>query len=243
MTPPLTVAFFTFAPSTDHPRHHYALRCLDELLVNLGYDGELNLHIADDGSGPGHVELLEAVGRERNWGGRITTSNSERRGYGASYNAMTNVVHGFDSELVLSVEDDWALMRPFDVTPLAEAFGADPELNCIRLNYLGFGAQGIMRGRIVRHLPGRTFLMFDPACPEYHLWSAGPRIETVGFQRKLGLFREHCSAGEMEIDVAGRPASREGIAWPLDAGVNAALDFPSVFAHIGTVSVKDEPVR
>jgi len=236
--PKLTVAFFTYTPSMSHPRHQYATRCLDELLTNLGYDGPCNLHIADDGSPPEHLEALRAVAHKRPWADQVTCTDSQRRGYGASYNAMTNAVHGFPDELVLSVEDDWALMRPFDVTALCSAFAADARINCIRLNYLGFA--GELRGSVIRPVPGQGFLLLDPFSPEYHVWSAGPRIETVHFQRELGLFREHCIAGEMEIDVAGRSVSRHGICWPLDAGVNSSLDNPSTFAHIGTVSVKDD---
>jgi hypothetical protein len=188
-------------------------------------------------------------------GRSCSTSNSERTGYGASYNAMTNMVHGANEEMVLSVEDDWMLSRRFDLTPLAKVLQAGlrdlaetkapaPEnftgmpIECIRLGYLGWTQP--LRGELVRPLPGQTFLMLDPATPEHHIFSAGPRLETVAFQRRLGLWPEHVYAGIAEVDVAARPQSRRGVAWPLDQGVNAALDNPSLFAHIGSVSIKDE---
>lgn len=240
MLPQLTVAFFTFSPDADHPRTKYARDCLGSLLLNLGYEGELRYHMADDGSWPGHVDNLAAMfGPDR---APPSHSDSHRAGYGASYNAMTNTVHGFPDELVLCVEDDWYLMRPLDLTPLARCL-EDARINCVRLNYLGIAGDRSMRGYIIKPIPGQTMLLLDPECADYHLWSAGPRLETVAFQRQLGLFREHCSAGEMEIDVAGRHQAREGICWPLDFQVNASLDNPSTFAHVGTVSVKDEPVQ
>jgi hypothetical protein len=162
---------------------------------------------------------------------------------------MTAVVHGDDREMVLSVEDDWLLSRPLELTPLARVL-QEPERDigpenftgvricCIRLGYLGWTKP--LRGELVRPIAGQTFLLLDPATPEHHVFSAGPRLETVAFQRHLGLWPEHVYAGVAEVDVAGRAQSRRGIAWPLDLGLNAALDNPSVFAHIGTVSIKDE---
>lgn len=254
MLPRITVCLFTFTPAVDHPRARYATATLTALLHNLSYEGELAWHVADDGSPSDHrVSLGNVVQIEK--GIRPTVSNSERAGYGASYNAMTSLVHRGNEEMVLSVEDDWLLSRPFDITPLAkvlqdgqaalwenrapapENFAAIP-IECIRLGYLGWTQP--LRGELVRPLPGQTFLLLDPATPEHHVFSAGPRLETVAFQRRLGLWPEHTYAGVAEVDVAARPQSRRGVAWPLDQGVNAALDNPSLFAHIGTVSIKDE---
>ncbi len=248
--PPITVALFTYAPSIESPRHEYARATLKSLINNLSYEGPLRWHIADDGSAPGHREtLMEGAPRLL----IASVSDSERRGYGASYNAMTQAVHRDDTDLVLCVEDDWLLSRPLDLTPLARSLQAPPfetrqfdgsmkahQLLCIRLGYLGWTNE--LRGHLVRPIAGQTFLMLDPDCPEHHVFSAGPRLETVGFERRLGLWPEHCTAGPCELAVAGRSVSRLGVAWPLDQGVNAALDNPSLFAHIGSVSVKDEAV-
>jgi hypothetical protein len=249
--PKITVALFTYSPAIDHARHRYACGTLASLLLNLHYEGQLAWHIADDGSPAEHrQQLRQAV---LHAGAVATSSDSERAGYGASYNAMTAVVHRDDAEMVLCVEDDWLLSRPLDLTPLARVLqlpDLDPVLDngsenftgmairCIRLGYLGWTKP--LRGELVRPLPGQTFLMLDPATPEHHVFSAGPRLETVGFQRRLGLWLEHCYAGVAEVDAASRPQSRRGVAWPLDQGINAALDNPSVFVHIGSVSIKDE---
>lgn len=263
--PRITIALFTYSPDLEHPRHRYAEATLTALCQKLAYEGELRWHIADDGSGDGHVaHLAELWARNRPSGSRLTTSNSERRGYGASYNAMTMVVHDSDDDLILCVEDDWLLSRPFDLTPLARAIQAPPfevrrvftmqtndgdrfvegdfamPLECIRLGYLGWTKE--LRGYLIRPIAGQTFLMLDPAASEHHVFSAGPRLETVRFERRLSVWPEHCTAGPCEMAVAARRESRYGVAWPLDQGVNAALDNPSLFAHIGTVSVKDEGV-
>lgn len=252
LLPKITVAVFTYSPAIDNPRHFYACATVDSLLRNLSYEGMLGWHIADDGSPTEHRQQLRQ--QILHAGKSATSSNSERAGYGASYNAMTAEVHGSDREMVLCVEDDWLLSRPLDLTPLARVLQLPPvdmdsapgpenftnmAICCIRLGYLGWTKP--LRGELVRPLPGQTFLMLDPATPEHHVFSAGPRLETVAFERHLGLWPQHVFAGEAEVAVAGRPQSRRGIAWPLDQGINAALDNPSAFAHIGAVSIKDEP--
>lgn len=244
--PPVTVAIFTYSPSMDHARHLYACGTLEALLQNLHYEGELRWHIADDGSPTEHRQQLRQLIMHEAYG-YPTASNSERAGYGASWNAMTQLVHRADTDLVLCVEDDWMLARPFDLTPLARAIMHEPtggnedhgfKIDCVRLGYLGWTQP--LRGELIRPVPAQTFLMLDALSPEHHVFSAGPRLETVRYQRNLGTWPEHCIAGVAELDVAGRPQSRRGVAWSLDQGVNAALDNPSLFAHIGTVSVKDE---
>lgn len=242
--PPITVALFTYAPDLAHARHQYALDTLRGALEHLRYDGELRWHIADDGSGPDHATSLADLVLHVMPPMRLTWSDSARRGYGASWNAMTGVVHQEDQDLVLCLEDDWLLVRRLDLTPLASAIVATQDaddrdvIRCIRLGYLGWTQP--LFGRLIRPIAGQTFLRLESGSPEHHVFSAGPRLETVAFERSLGLWPEHVVAGIAEMDVAGRPQSRQGVVWPLDQGINAALDNPSTFVHIGGVSVKDE---
>lgn len=229
----ITVAFFTYTPSPDHPRAAYANATLPALLDNLTYaKGELAYLIADDGSPPEHVEHLRAHLDRRNL--PVTITHTDHRGYGGNYNAATQVTHSDGTDLVLAVEDDWLLTRNFDLSDLADALAENwhgLELSCVRLGYLGW--TNPLRGDLIQRAR-QTFLLFDPECSEVHVFAGHPRLETVAFERRVGPWPEMMKAGYTEMEVCNRPESRAGVAWPLDAGVNASQDFASLFSHIGS---------
>ncbi len=111
-------------------REEYAFKTLDAL-KNLSATGdELWLHVADDGSDPEFREALMARARAQ-FGDRTSISNSEGRGYGGSYNLSMQDAHRV-ADLVLPLEDDWELSRPFDLAPIAAALRADV-FRCCRL--------------------------------------------------------------------------------------------------------------
>lgn len=91
----------------------------------LNYDGDIHLHIADDGS------TLEWE-PEKYWGGKITYSRQERRGVGASLNA--GFKQAFEtSPLVAYFVDDWILEHPFDLTPWAYLLEKREDVGIVRL--------------------------------------------------------------------------------------------------------------
>lgn len=235
----VTVVLFTFQPHEDSERTVYAQRTLIAALNHLQFSGDLRFHIADDGSSIAHVHNLASIAY-RHTGKSPTISISERRGYGGNWNAMTGVVHQWDNDKVLCLEDDWVLLEDLDLDPLVSAMDAsNGELRCVRLGYLGWTDP--LRGEL-RRWAGQTFLMLDPDSPEKHVFSGGPRLETVAFQRTQGEWPEGLGAGHTELVVCGRDESRRGVAWPLDARLNADIAIPSKFAHIGTETVKDAPL-
>jgi LmbE family N-acetylglucosaminyl deacetylase len=236
----VTIMLLTYTPSLDHPRAEYARRTLTAALSNLrpGPDVELRLHIADDGSPEGHVETLKAYAAASYPGIEITTSNSERGGYGLNYNLGCQAVHDV-TDFVLALEDDWQLMRPLDLTPLVRALtesyrlvGAKPNhwIRCIRLGYLGFSSS--ITGRLVE-FADQKFFIFDANAPEQYLFAGHARLETVEFERAVGPWTPGLGAGATELDVIGRPQARIGVAWPFDL-VHSAGD---LFAHIGDESL------
>lgn len=223
----IAVVFLTYAKDTKSARHLYAQKSLLSLIQKLSFrGGELRYFIADDGSGPGHVETLLKILEDYH----ITPlghSNSNHKGYGGNYNAATQIVHGW-ADAVLAVEDDWELVRSFDLSDLSRAF--NHEIQCIRLGYLGW--TNPIGGSLVQSA-GQTFLRFDPSCIENHVFAGHPRLETVDFEKRLGPWPEGLQAGFTEMEVCHRLESRVGVAWPLDAGVNASQDYCNTFAHIG----------
>ncbi len=218
---------------------------LTALCENLYYDGPLVLHIADDGSpdqpdgadGAGPVAYIEELRQFAegimHFTSSVATSTSVRMGYGGSYNAASQVTHAY-ADVLLPLEDDWELSRPFDITPLVRAL-ADPRVNCIRLGYLGYTQA--LRGEVIDvtveddHLG--KYLLFDPDCPERHVFAGHPRLETRDFQKAVGPWPERIQAGQTEFDVSGRPESRQGVCWPLDLGIPGSQRRDSLFRHIG----------
>lgn len=240
--PTVGVIFLTYAPDSDDGQKRSAIAhtSMSALRRGLRYSGTVRVHIADDGSErSSHVSSLVGVARRR-WGGP-TVTDSHRGGYGASYNLATQVVHG-DAEVLLVLEDDWELTRMLDLDPLVATLVTAPppdgddivrRIRCIRMGYLGQTKP--IRGEVVTRAAGKM-LVLDPASEERHIFAGGPRLETREFERDLGPWPEGLAAGWTEFEVSGRPASRDGVAWPLDYGPASQSD-GSLFRHIGAVGL------
>ena len=207
---------------------------LSALSEYLSYDGPLVLHLSDDGSperpdGTPYIDALRMFA-EGVWPDvDVQTSTSVRMGYGGSYNAASQSTHAY-ADVLLPLEDDWELSRPFDITPLVHAL-ADPRVNCIRLGYLGYTQA--LQGTVIDVNPMGKTLLFDEASPERHIFAGHPRLETRAFQRAIGPWPERIQAGQTEFDVSGRPESRVGVCWPLDLGIPGSQRHDSLFRHIG----------
>lgn len=213
-----------------YDRLNYAERTLRTLASNLLWSGELRLHIADDGSPDAYRCRLHDLAREL-FGVPVTVTNTERRGYGASYNAATMAVHE-SSDLILPLEDDWTLTRPLDADHIAAVL-ADRSagfVGMVRLGYLGF-VEPILGSTV--HLAGGTYLLLDPASPSHDVAAGHPRIETVEWARRVGPWTEGLDPGQTERDWTGRPAARRGVLWPLDVSATG-----NCFCHIGTVQAR-----
>lgn len=223
----ISVVLFTYN------RPDYARRTLEVAGANLHSTHPIWCHIADDGSPQSQRDDLVEIAHGY-FGDRVSVSDSDRRGYGGSYNLATQYVHEH-SEIILPLEDDWELQRPLDLDPLVTAL-ADPRINCIRMGYLGF-TQPLLGVTI--QAAGQTFLLLDPASPEPHVFSGHPRLETRDFQRKMGPWPENMAAGETEFEVAHRTNSRTGVVWPLDL----CYSWGNLWAHIGTVPSESPTVR
>lgn len=181
-------------------------------LDRLGYSGPLHVHIADDGSIPGHVDQLREIAAGYPHVQSVGASNAQRSGYGRSYNLATQQTHPHHS-IFLALEDDWRLSRPLDIDPLVETLTRTNGIDCIRLGYLGFTQP--IRGDFA-HTPGGVMALLDPASMEPHVFAGHPRIETVEFQRRVGPWLEGLPAGQTEFDVSTRDDARRGVAWPAD---------------------------
>lgn len=227
MTDRLTIMLLTYAADAKSERAKYAMTTLRSVLDNLRYDGEIAVHIADDGSPDAHRATLRKLAGGYKHVVAVGESNAKRRGYGASYNLATQAVHP-GTGFVLPLEDDWELVRELDVTPFV--LGLDGgRFGCVRLGYLGTTQE--LRGRVL-HSWGKTYLELDPTSPEPHVWAGHPRIETVEWQRDVGPWPEGLEPGSTEFAVAHIPAARDGVVFPLYWDMS--------FAHIGTVQARED---
>lgn len=223
--PPLCVLLLTYN------RFQYAKHALALFLQRAHYSGELSLHVADDGSPSGYTDrLLKAVAKEVPLPAQVTSTNSERGGYGKNYNLALQQIHHF-AEIILPLEDDWDLQRELDLDPLVRAL--QEGIGCIRLGYLGWTQE--LRGKFI-HAAGQTFLLLDKDSPEPHIAAGHPRLETREWERFIGPWSEDASLdpGTTEFEWCHRPQAREGVVWPVDL-VHPRGD---LFAHVGAVRAR-----
>ena len=170
----ISICLFTHAIPKE--RGEYAKRTLASLDKLSGDD--FWLHIADDGSPQSFRDDLLAQACEM-FGDNVSISNSEGKGYGASYNVSTQSTHQ-RGDLVLPLEDDWEVQRPFNLDPFTKLLREDT-YRCIRMGYIGFTDSLICRWE---YHDGLHYLRFDPKSPEKHVFAGGPRLDTVKFQKE-----------------------------------------------------------
>lgn len=225
--PAVCLIVLTYAPPEHPQRAIAAVNTLVAALNNIRYSGLLNVHIADDGSPEAHREKLREIAGGYDHVGTVGVTNTERGGYGASYNRATQAVHT-GNEIVIPLEDDWRLTRDLDLDPLvATLLDDDLGIRCIRLGYVGFTQQ--LFGEFL-HTPAGPMLLIDPESPEPHVFAGHARIETREFERAIGPWPEGIAAGPTEFEVSHRPEARRGNAWPLNYGP-ASQRTDALFVH------------
>ena len=221
----IVLCLFTFN------RMREARLTLESAAKSLRASEDIWLHIADDGSSQEYRDELLDLARSL-YGERVSITNSARSGYGGNYNAATQVIH-YMADLILPLEDDWQLMRELDLDPIAKVLRAG-HFNCVRLGYIGYTKE--LRATL-RWYENLHWLEFDSESPEKHIWTGGPRLETVAFQRNLGPWPDRMEQGQTELEVCGREESKIGVAWPIDI-ISIRGD---AFSHVGTYKAGFEP--
>jgi len=181
------------------------------------------VHIASDGDDDEYLSALMFIANDFDLA-FVTTTNSERSGYGANYNLATQVVHGFASH-VLPLEDDWELTRDLDLDIFIQALDS-LDAGCMRLGYLGYTQP--LRGELAAAV-GRHWLRLDPSSAEPHVFAGHPRLETVAWERSVGPWPEGLEPGQTEFAVAHIAESRYGVIWP----IQEIKPYGDMFVHIG----------
>lgn len=209
-----------------------ARRTLEALAKNLCCSESLWLHIADDGSPQEYRDELLDLARSH-YEENVSITNSERSGYGGNYNAATQVIHRI-GDIVLPIEDDWELVRELDIS-LAVKVLRDGTFGCVRMGYVGYTQE--LWSKFV-WAEGLHWLALDPDSPERHVWTGGPRLETVDWERAVGPWPEGLEQGLTEFEVSGRVAARNGVAWPIDL----IKPMGDAFVHIGSEKAEIEGI-
>lgn len=202
----LTICLLTYN------RFDYAHKTLQNVLENTTYtNGTLHVHIADDGSPGDYVDRLRYLAGCYDKVASVSHSITERKGYGGNFNRATNIIHDY-SDYVLPLEDDWVLTAPLDLNPIIQDMQSDSDIQCIRLAPVGWTFQQLAEFVGVNF---RTYLHLLPESTNQYVFSGNPRVESVLFERSVGLWPESLSPGQTEISVMGRTAARTGIYVPM----------------------------
>lgn len=132
---PLTLLMTTYAPAggigeATEAAAHYSIR---QWSKRIRYNGELALHVADDGSGlKGYADGVDSPPGCWWKRGPVTFSRQERHGIGASLNA--GLMKAFErSPIAAFLMDDWGLLWPFPMDPWANLLMKREDIGLIRL--------------------------------------------------------------------------------------------------------------
>lgn len=208
----MTTCFF------DEQRRELAEETLRSWAENLRYEGELRLHIADDGSIKNWKPTYDV------WFGPTTYSRQERHGVGASLNAGFR--KAFEtSPIVLYAVDDWLLQQPFDLTPWVYLLEQREDVGCVRLG----PPHPYLRGEI---MPYTELWQGWAMCLDRYGLAVGHRPEL--FHKRwtdyYGEWVEDVNAQECE-----RLASVRYAAMPAGPDIVYALPHPWFHYHLDTV--------
>lgn len=218
---PLSILIITYT------RTETALRTIRALGRNLEYPPErLYFHIADDGSPGTHVkQLMDAI--HEFCPNKITLSNSQRQGVGVSMNLGQRAC--FErADYILWLEDDWELVHPFNPTSCMELLRDDHTLGMIRLGYVSPGIQGEI-------ISGANRLWWRLKKGPTYTFSGHASIRHRRFYDAYGRYQTTLAPGATELYMCGTFNNTAGP----DVVVPVYNEY-GIFAHIGTVSLKDE---
>jgi GT2 family glycosyltransferase len=180
--------------------------------------------ISDDGSEPEHVHaIVKEIGPNQ----EINMYNSNRAGVGHGMNVS---IHGIlkISPLVLTMEDDWELMRPLDLRPYVNLLMNDETIGMIRMGYISPGieaevvaAEGLLWWKL--HQNGYQYV-----------FSGHPNLRHFRYFDRVGYYQEGLPPGQTELDMCAKYnacSNAPSIMWPADYGSMG------LFGHIGSDSL------
>lgn len=220
---------------TTHNRTSVAQTVIDSLCSKLKYNGKITWIITDDRSEIGHTKALLKKFRDNKINDIVLcTTDRYRWGLGASMN--NGLKEAFKvGDIVLTTEDDWLLMKEFDISPFVKLLleneiagirlGAmDP--NCILLESKWSGFK-----KVTGKDDGKKYWPFNNQVMLRH-----KRIFD-----KIGYMKENCSPQEQELCMAKQYDKLTNfgqneefcVLWPSNYDVGTLFGKNNPFHHIG----------
>lgn len=189
--PPITIITTTWAPKGEvgDRRGATARICITSWFLYLRYEGQVRLHVADDGSDNEEFYGPEAFLPYRLPQNEVSFSRQMRQGVGASLNAGIGAAMK-NSPLLAYIVDDWRLMAPLDLTPWARLLLEEEYLGAIRLGPPHPDLTGI-----IRHFHGTWAMVLDR---HHFAFSHRPTLFHERFFQAYGLQEEGINAMECE---------------------------------------------
>jgi hypothetical protein len=206
-----------------YQRTDYATRTVRAACLHLIHDGPTNWIVADDGSKPGHVEMILAEIALHCPGGSVEVS-SGRRSYGRTANEAAALADK-KGPVSLWLEDDWELRRDLYLTPYVDLLNGHGSLGMVRLGHLPVGLDAQSVG-----FDGRMYL--EILNTRQYMFSGNPHLKHARFMDHYGPYPTDRNPGDTEIEydsLVRKGGNGPRIVWPLSIGDNP------LFAHIGEV--------
>jgi glycosyltransferase involved in cell wall biosynthesis len=210
--PVVTVLIITFK------RFQLAKKTIESIKENLEYPN-LRFHIADDGSGPEHIQkLFEVIGNKY----PISVTNSERGGLSKNTNmGIEACLKYFD--YYLQLQDDFVLTHPLDLKPSVQLLAERNDIGMVRLGRLN----PYMSGTVFEAINRYWWLLKRKS--DTYVYTENPHLCHKRFPMTYGKMREDLKMGHAELEMCSRFNNSSGpeIVWP------AWLSTTDMFQHIG----------
>lgn len=213
-----------------YKRFDLAARTIEGVAKNLVYSGPWHWHIADDGTNNGHIDkLANEIHSNRPTSERITYTDAQRKGVGASMNLGQQACYSF-ADYILWLEDDWLLQNKFDLHPLVQMLAERQDIGMVRLGYLQLGLKATTISA-ANHL---WWLLHRDSLDKF-IFAGHAALRHKRFYESYGAYKEGLSPGDTEIKYVERFHAVKGpeVVWPAWVGCWGP------FAHIGQASLGD----
>lgn len=181
---------------TTHNRTRVALETIRFVHRNLKYK-DIKWIISDDRSKSGHLETL--IGEFEKLGEKkvsVCKTDRNRYGLGASLNNGLNEAFKY-SDIVLTMEDDWILEKPFNPAYYIKFLSESKDVSCIRLAAVNHSIIEKYNGYFMKVLTGNTPNL-------YSTFNFQVALRKKDIYDKLGYYKENCGADEAEMDFISR---------------------------------------
>lgn len=176
-------------------RTEMALRTVRGVCEYLDYPKELlSFYVADDGSPSGHVQVI--LDEIKQGGINLVGYHNEKYAPGTTFCGQgwnTGLQKGHQTApILLWLEDDWELKRPFDIRPYVRLLVEREDVGVVRFGQLTVGNDLKVEGH-----NGIHYLEYLRSSS--YAYSGNPHLRHVRFSEYYGLFATDRNPGDVEL--------------------------------------------